>query len=240
MRRFPVNTVAAPAALKDERIRVGFDTISQLITCEVANVATLVVGIDGMPGVDWQAVVDGIITVLPAGVRLRVLRTEDALCTPEELDTRFAVYYTDNPVFGRVCGEPLASYFDSAKFDNLVDAVIEAKTSLGGGLVLVVGPGALLPQIRTHLDKALYWDLTREEIIRRYHAGLKNFGDSAERRKAEKYKRALYVEWPILERHKRDVIGLVDFYVDGSREQPRIVSRQLLEVMIAGVAGRPF
>lgn len=86
-------------------------------------------------------------------------------------------------------------------------------------------------QFRALADISFYFDTTREALTARH----RHDGDPA-----EWYRRSLYVDWPIHERHKRDVIEFADYYADATREEPRVVSRAGLEGLLAGAAAQPF
>lgn len=214
MRARPVNPTRVDADLA-----VGYAELGAL--CAGAPV----VAVDGMWGADW----DRIVAALPG---YRVVRTTDYLRPPEELRAHFQPWLTDNPVFGRICDRPLSDYFRA-------DAL---EAAARGDRLLVVGPGAAA--VRPDADLRLYCDVPREEIIRRQRQeGLPNLGNLASGGSGDRYKAAYYVEWPLLEAHKRTLLrgGAVDYYVDCTdRERPVALPLAVLEQVVADVASRPF
>ncbi|HWI61287.1 MAG TPA: class I mannose-6-phosphate isomerase [Symbiobacteriaceae bacterium] len=190
------------------------------------------VAVDGMWGVDWEPIVSALAAA--GGSPFTLIRTTDFLQAPADLRAHFRPWLTENPVFGHVCTRPLSDYFDVLALER---AVAEARAS--GGAVVVVGPFALgvgTPDLR------LYCDLPREEIIRRQAAATyRNLGDDRTVSSGAKYKDAYYVEWPLLEAHKRQVLAGVDYYVDCSNaSQPVAVSMKALAAAIADASSRPF
>ncbi len=145
----------------------------------------------------------------------RTVRTWDYLKPSAQLEAQFRPWLTDNPVFGKVCQLPLSSYFD---VDRLSAAIQETP-------VLVVGPWALgaLPKP----DLAVYCDLPRAEAIAR----LPQRGVS--------YKDAYYVEWPLLEAHRRELLqgARFDYYVDVTGV---VVSFDALVTAVESATEKPF
>lgn len=214
---------------------VGYDALARRVSLSAA--ATIAA--DGMWGVDWAAVIAGLTGALGS---CEIVRTYDYLCPAADLRAQFQPWLTENPVFGRVCELPLSDYF---ALDRLAAAVAAARERAGGrGRVLVVGPYALgaVPGA----DLGLYCDLHREEIIRRQQSGaLSNLGEDRKLSAGEKYKVAYYVEWPLLEGHKRALLQAadspVDFYLDCQKETaPVVVTLEGLRAAVAAVTARPF
>ena len=96
------------------------------------------------------------------------------------------------------------------------------------------------------VDFSFYLDLTREEITRRQKGDLINLAEAGADRPAaasasQKYKHAYYVEWPILERYRREMLPMVEWYVDANcQTAPRLVKSSVLQEMIAAASQRPF
>jgi mannose-6-phosphate isomerase class I len=227
-RSFPTNAASTPVAHS-----TGYQQFARRIT------APATVAVDGMWGVDWEAVVSGLTAALGP---CAVVQTFDYLRPAAALREHFQPWLTENPVFGRLCDRPLSDYF---AMDQLQDALTAAREQAAerGAPVLVVGPYALgaVPA-----DLGLYCDLPREEIIRRQVSGaISNLGEARPISAGAKYKRAYYVEWPLLEGHKRLLLRApdspVDFYLDCQNDgAPVAVSLEGLRAAVADLTARPF
>jgi mannose-6-phosphate isomerase class I len=257
VRRFPVNTIGADMMPPGEQIMTGYAAVAKLIVA-AAKGRALTVAIDGMPGQDWAAIAEHLAEAVKAGWSIHcsnsdalqqpvisTLFVSGAVRTPEELGELFAPYLAGGPVFGRVCDRELSECFDDRKCSALVDEVRAARAT-HADIVLLMGPGALLPQFRPLADVSFYWDATREALGACHCSSAGATAPAAAPAasdQAEWYRRSLYVDWPMHERHKRSVlsgIGGVDYYVDSTRAEPRIVSRAALDRLLAAVARQPF
>lgn len=239
MRTHPMNVVYQREISDKQGIQCDYVNIAVLIEAKAGKAKPLVVGIDGMWGVDFRALVDKIRTHLPADFTVKTILTTAALHSPIVLKDTFSTYLTDNPVFGNLCGLDLKSYFEPTKLANLEGQISIVKTQSTYDVLFVLGPGALL--YCTSLDLSFYWDMTREAMVARHREGCSNLGFANEEQSAgAKYKIAYYVEWPLLEKHKYQALPQVDYYVDASRNEPRFVSLPLLMELISAVSTRPF
>ncbi|HYF76582.1 MAG TPA: class I mannose-6-phosphate isomerase [Symbiobacteriaceae bacterium] len=216
--------------------QVGTDALTSI--AYEAAVAPAVIAVDGMWGVAWEVLTEALRTgAAGRGAACEVIWTADYLRGPAELRAHFQPWLTENPVFGRVCTEPLAAYFDAARLSAAVEEARSRAT-----VVIVAGPYSLGA---CQADVGIYCDLPRAEIIRRQtEAGLPNLGDDRRLSAGEKYKIAYYVEWPLLEAHKRAILldpRAAHWYADCSDEaQPVVLSRQALLEAVAGLASKPF
>lgn len=241
-----------------ERIAKGYEAAARLII-GAAGRRPVVAAVDGMPGQDWESIAERLVAAIEAEQRsqgsqggrhnhltpspqqqptVSVFFASDALRSPNELEALFAPYLAGGPVFGRVCDRELSECFDDSKCTALADEVHATRADIA----LLIGPGALLPQFRALAGTSFYCDTTREALGARRHASAASAAadPAVAADTAEWYRRSFYVDWPVHERHKRNVIGVADYYIDATREEPRVVSRTLLERLLAGTAGQPF
>ena len=159
--------------------------------------------------------------------------TRQALKDTETLARDLAVYLTDDPVFGRVCDRDVDLFFDPAKWLELCRSVRAAT-----GTVVVAGPGALAPPLRTYADIAVIAQVPREIV---FFSSLKNLGDDRDRSNWYRYKRSFYVDWPVQNRHQFRALSACDLLVDISRpEDPSFIGAPELLESFRVAARRPF
>ncbi|MGE5481381.1 MAG: hypothetical protein ACM3VX_00530, partial [Bacteroidota bacterium] len=93
------------------QLHLGYDYVGELIARAARRQPRpLVVAIDGMWGVSWDRIITEVLSVLDyRRIPYTLVRTVDALHTPAELRRHFQPWLTDNPVFGRVCEQPLSA-----------------------------------------------------------------------------------------------------------------------------------
>lgn len=245
MRVNPVNVVYRSELSGPGRIAVGYKEMAKIVEEVLQSSGSAIVGLDGMWGVDFAAAVQGLMSPL-GNLEWIVLYTTEALRDPSELAEVFQPYLTDNPVFGRLCDLDIHVYFQAEKFHELGRSAVQAKATARAKLIVVAGPGAVLALPQEQIDCSFYLDMTREEITRRQKGDLVNLAHAGSATPTsgsagEKYKHAYYVEWPILERYRQEIIQQVEWYVAANdAAAPRLVQSSMLREMIAAAGRRPF
>ena len=160
----------------------------------------------------------------------------DARRSTAEIEALIAGDLTDDPVFGRRSSLQLAAFFDPAKRARLQQAIAD----VSHGLVVVTGTGAAL---MADGDLLVYADLARWEIQQRFRRGeLGNYGaDNARADLLSRYKRAFFIDWRVLDRHKVPLLQRADFLLDTHQAgSPRLVSGAALHAGLRQVARQPF
>ncbi len=116
----------------------------------------------------------------------------------------------DDPIFGFRTPLTLGDLFDS-------EALALIKPDPTARLNIICGEGAAL----TGRDGfVVYIDIPKNEIQFRARAGsITNLGASAPDSHKKMYKRFYFVDWVILNRHKKALLPRVDVIVDGQREE---------------------
>ena len=108
--------------------------------------------------------------------------TRAALKEPSVLAQELQEFLTEDPVFGRACDRDLTLFFDSGRWQTLVEAVHIESRSANASPLFVTGFGALLSPLRHYSDVALYAAVPRETIFFASEAGLgHNLGDDHDR-----------------------------------------------------------
>lgn len=159
----------------------------------------------------------------------------DAAISREKALDMLRCHITDDRVFGVLSHHRLADFFEPQKEKALRRAIAQAQ-----GFVLVFGVGA------AHLcqpDILVYADMARWEIQLRFRSGRlanwldDNYGEDFLR----KYKRAFFIDWRVLDRHKRDLFSRVDYVLDTNDEtQPKLMTGDALRRGLDTAVTRPF
>ena len=184
--------------------------------------------IDGPAALPWS----GFLTRLGEALAGRDLTAElvdarHALSPWKEIQQRTdASLLPGDRVFGRIFEGSLADLFD-----ELSDA-----TGTGANIVVIFGPGSALFE---H-DLLWYADLPKRDslaAVRQGEAG--NLGQPVGEAGSEQ--RLLFVDWPVLERHKQELLSRLDLYIDlREPETPRSLDGETLRRSLHKLAGRPF
>ncbi|ARK12941.1 class I mannose-6-phosphate isomerase [Fibrella sp. ES10-3-2-2] len=196
--------------------------------------AKTIVAVDTYLGVYTDEIIAGLGSLSD---QLTVVETSQALLSESEIDSLVSDYVTDDPVFGYVCPFELSAFFDETKLVTC-QQTIQAVTE---GVVLIVGAGAAL--FVDQPDLLLYADMPRWEIQLRFRKNrVGNLGaQNADAVFAYQYKRAFYVDWKVLDRHKKHYMKQWDYVVDTTLEKtPKLISGLALRNAMALTVQRPF
>jgi mannose-6-phosphate isomerase class I len=151
-------------------------------------------------------------------------------------------FLTEDPVFGRVCDRDLTLFFDTGRWQTLVETVQAAVLSDNDSPLFITGPGALLSPLRLYSDMALYAAVPRETIFLASEAGIgRNLGDDQDRGRWPRYKRSFYIDWPVQDRHFFAALPACDFLIDmHDTASPAFADLRLFLEGLAYAAERPF
>jgi len=132
-----------------------------------------------------------------------------------------------DPVFASIFGGSLADFFA---------CLPRPRPNEDADVVLVFGPGSALLE---H-DVLWYADVPkRDTLAAMRHGEVSNLGQRGSGTASEQ--RLLFVDWPVLDRHKQALVGRVDRYFDLTDvETPRSLDGDSLRRSLDELAGRPF
>src|SRR4029453_1876241 len=192
------------------------------LAAEVARRHPRVLAIDGPAALPWERIE----APLGSALQARTLDVRSAMAPWGEIQRRTAsAELPGDPVFARAFEGSLSDLFN--ELPSLTPT---------NGLTVLFGPGSAL------VDHDLLWyaDLPKRlalDAVQRGQAG--NVGAPPGEPGSER--RLLFVDWPMLDRHKRELAGHLDRYIDLSDpEAPRSIEGSALRRSLAALAVRPF
>lgn len=151
-----------------------------------------------------------------------------ALKPVDEIERMVAPELTDDPVFGRLTSLEMDDFFEPGRVEIPSD-----------GRVLIAGVGASL---LARGDVVVHADLPRWEAQQRQRAGESpNLGAAnANARPSALYKRAYFVDWRVADRRKRVLWPHMDFLLDTTSDEPKLVAADVFFRALRDTARRPF
>ena len=167
----------------------------------------------------------------------RFVDTSTVMRSSEQLDEIFRDEITDDEIFGYKTRYHIDACFDPCKLKQLHDEL----SCIDEGVVVVYGVGAAF--VAPRIDLLVYADMARWEIQMRYRRNEAwNVGvDNREERASLKYKRAFFVDWRILDRHKKQLIDRWDYVLDTNRQnEPKMATGEAVRETLRQAVCRPF
>jgi mannose-6-phosphate isomerase class I len=211
-------------AVSGGAVEVGYEALVAECACRAGRVVAL----DGPAALPWEDVVSGLAAAFrDASVRLELLDVRRHYPGWPEVERRTrAAELPGDPVFARLFRGSLAELVDE----------LPTPPRTEGGVTLVAGPGASLVE---H-DLLWYADLPKPACLERIQRGeAANVGQAPGERGTEK--RLLFVDWPLLDRHKRSLAHGLDRLVDVTDPaRPRSLGGDALRATLEGLSRRPF
>lgn len=192
--------------LGNGKIKAGFHSLAD----EIAREKTVV--IDGYIGVLFDLFKQELNLCLQAkGIQAVWWDIRAALKSEEEINTLAAPFLGgDDPIFGKRADFNLSDYFDAGQLKKI-------QPDPQAPMNILVGCGTSLAGWK---GKLIYIDLPKNEIQFRARAGvIHNLGTSQTAAPKVMYKRFYFVDWVLLNRHKKAILPSIDIMVDGQRPQ---------------------
>ena len=214
--------------LADNQIFHGFESLSSTL----AKHKTVI--IDGYTGVffdNFHDILDEKLKEL--GLKTSWNSTTDFLKPSEIIEEMISPFTGGNDaVFGKRTTLILEDFFNLTGLKNLTPDP-EADINI------LIGPGASLADWTGFL---IYIDLPKNEIQFRSRAGsIKNLGASKPSDPKEMYKRFYFVDWIVLNKHKRSILNDVDLFADAQRpECPSWMTGELLRYSLSVMSRNVF
>ncbi len=197
--------------LDEGLIEEGYESLAEIIL-KHKNVT-----IDGYGGVFFEHFREKLNEVLREhDLKAAWSNCGDCLKSPAEITDLVAPFTGgDDALFGKRTSLVLEDFFDLGKLKNLTsDKYNDINIIYGIGASLAGWPGVLI-----------YIDLPKNEIQFRSRAGsITNIGSTAPGDPKEMYKRFYFVDWIVLNKHKKNVLPYINFIVDGQNpDYPKLM-----------------
>ncbi|MEX1274350.1 MAG: class I mannose-6-phosphate isomerase [Bacteroidota bacterium] len=195
------------------KIGLGFEAMADRILASGQRAVIL----DGFVGVIWDQLVERLGSELGRkGKKVRFIDIRSSLLPAGEITKLTKPFLGgDDPLFGRRSTLTLADFFDQNHLRQLrPDPESDLTVLFGSGAALVGWEGLLV-----------YIDVPKNEVQFRSRAGsILNLGATWPESPQVMYKRFYFVDWPILNRHRKAYLNSIDLFVDGQRpDEPAVM-----------------
>ncbi len=186
------------------KIHCDYDSLAERIKGEKAVI------VDGYVGVIFDDFVTNLNkSLIKKGVKAIWWRTDAAMKPEKEISKLIEPWFGgDDPLFGKRAKIELKDYFDENK-------IYAFKKEPKAHMNILVGIGASLFGWKGLI---LYLDIPKNEIQFRSRAGsITNLGARKPEPPKVMYKRFYFIDWVVLNRHKKRILSKIDIFVDAQR-----------------------
>ncbi|MCX6254726.1 MAG: class I mannose-6-phosphate isomerase [Bacteroidia bacterium] len=201
--------------LDENQISEGFESLAEVILKHKTVI------IDGYIGVFYDQFCDKLNGYFKKqGIQTSWNSTFGFLKPPDTIDKMISPFTGgDDPLFGKRTDLNIEDFFDLSRLKNI-------SPDTDADINIIIGPGASLAGWSGFL---IYIDLPKNEIQFRSRAGtITNLGALVPANPKEMYKRFYFVDWIVLNKHKRSILNDFDLLVDAQSESPFWMNGELL------------
>ncbi|MEP7357742.1 MAG: class I mannose-6-phosphate isomerase [Anaerolineales bacterium] len=206
------------------KIDLGYEALAERLAAQTRVV------VDGYPGVLWENFRQRLDTALcQLDVTAVWISAAAALRPPAEIEALVAPFLGgDDPLFGTRYTGSLRDFFDS-------DRLAALQPDPNAGLNILYGCGAALAGWD---GLRVYVDVPKNEIQFRFRAGsVTNLGSDTAADPKAAYKRCYFVDWVAANRHKAELLPLIDLWVDEQRpDEPALMAGAPLRAALSVMA----
>lgn len=208
---------------------VGDDAWAELADA-AAKLDRPVVVVDCYPGTDEAAIQ----AHLGAHFDTVISVPDEAAKPIAEIDELIADNLSDDRVFGFITQYNLPDLYDADKLQALRDRIADRD-----GAVVLMGWGAALAA--DDADILVLADMPRWEIQQRMRKGMPNWRSSNNDEDIlRKYKRGFFVEWRMGDRHKRAMYDTLDYFLDTTTAEAKLITGDTFRAALDDAVTRPF
>ena len=166
-----------------------------------------------------------------------LIDTTTAFKPVDDVDKMVYPFVTDDPVFGYMAPLEIKDFFDNDAIVSLQNKIKSTENKT----VIVYGIGASL--IADKATILVYADMPRWEIQLRFRSN--SVGNMAsDNNTAEfsyQYKRSFFVDWRVLDRHKKTLIQQWDYLLDTTiAQQSKMITAQAFATALEYTVHQPF
>ena len=195
----------------------GWENIVKIIEADLLKVSknNKVLVVETYQGVND----DEILTAIRKIKHSLFIHISDLMLSAKDIDKLVYPDVTDDEIFGYLTRLNISQFFDDEKISETKDQIAAAT-----GTIIVYGPGAAL--ICNNPDLLIYADMARWEIqLRMRRNEVSNLGvKNKELKTSLQYKRSFFVDWRVLDRHKKKLLNRWDYVLDTNKyHEPKML-----------------
>lgn len=240
-----------------EPIVTGLDDscqfLSEIIYSKVkSDKKNCILAIDGFIGVKWENIISSIGKSLEeSGLSVKTIDISSFYKSPEEIEGMTSPYLNSDNSFGVVYKGKLKDFFDIAHIKELKKKLRENNKAYKTkhtdnnpvDVTIVYGCGAFQPFLANLYDFILYLDITLDELLKLFEKR-----DTFPLGSGDAIlppdlllKRFSYIDYRVLNIHKRYVLKYIDWYVEANDARKLVlIPRESYNAILTEISHYPF
>lgn len=227
----------APAVViekENKSLILGWENINKVIKADFFKIVkpTKILVVETYQGIIDDEILRNILKIEHS----LFINTSDLMFSAKDIDKLVYPDVTDDEIFGYLTRLNIGQFFDNAKIADIKNKI--TKTT---GTVIIYGIGAAL--INNHPDLLIYADMSRWEIQMRMRRNkVHNLGvENKELKTSLQYKRSFFVDWRVLDKHKKTLINKWDYILDtNKKESPKMLTGDVYAKALQKSIETPF
>ncbi|NWF89275.1 MAG: class I mannose-6-phosphate isomerase [Ignavibacteriaceae bacterium] len=221
-------------------IEKGYDTLAESISYAVSK-GLRVLAIEGYHGSDWEKFIKALNHSLEERkVNHEFINIKSIYESESKIFEKIKPFLGgDDPLFGIHYPLGIEYLIDAEKLSELrIDTSIK-RGNKAGKVTIIYGTGSSLVEL---YDMLWYIDIPKDYIQERARNGeIQNLGSDSAVSFGNFYKRSYFVEWPVQNRLKRQVLQHIDKFIDlQNPEEPTFIDGAEFRNALAEISTTPF
>lgn len=225
----------APYIKIDGTVWSGYEAVMAEIRRRIEEIGKnkTIVAVDCYPGVYDEEILPTFQTGLGPVLSIKA---EEANFSSGKIEEMLERNITEDRVFGVLSCHLIHEFFDSEKIKGIRNRINDMES----GVVLIYGTGASLLYTP---DILIYADMARWEIQQRFRRNeIGNWcADNKNEEFLRKYKRGFFIDWRVIDRHKKKLFEAMDYVLDTNiKNQPKMITGSSMLEGLQQAAKQPF
>ncbi len=221
-------------------IEKGYSALADIIIADIPKGLRILV-IDGYHGTQWEEFISGLTKALENHKIIpELINIQSAYLSEEKIKNTIAPFLGgDDPIFGMHFPLGPEYLFDAEKLSELRITASIKRGNKAKDLTVIYGSGSSLIEL---YDKLWYIDISKDYIQERArNSELTNLGSNQNVSFGNFYKRSYFVEWPALNRLKRQILPYLDQFIDlQNPEEPTSIQGDNFRKALREISTTPF
>ena len=209
------------------------------------NHKPLVIAFDGYVGTDWSVVFKLKEKLEEKNIKVDLIDSINFYKNSQKIWKIIEPYITTDQYFGKVYRGSLNDFLDEKAISKYKERIKKSTKKV----FICYGYGSLNKIISNFYDYTFYIDVTHDEFIKSVQKenlwfvpknALNATGAADVGMSIQTFKLTRYIYMPIFDKHRRNVLNKMDFYIDKNNQQLKAIPRSTFDYIMSELSQQPF